>query len=58
MKIINFLKKISFSFIYIFTINLFLVNIGYNIPLNIFSLLIVYLFKLPGVILLLFLSRW
>ena len=58
MKIIAFFKKLSFSFVYIFAINLFLVNIGYNIPINIFTIFIVYIFKLPGIILLLFLSRW
>jgi len=56
--IIYFLKKLSFSLVYIFTINIFLSKIGYNIPLSIFSLVIVYIFKLPGIILLLFLSRW
>ena len=58
MKIFKFFKRLFFSLVYLFAINLFLSKLGYNIPLNIFSIVIVYLFKFPGLILLLFLSRW
>lgn len=58
MKLYNFIKKIFFTFIYLFAVNLFLTKIGYNIPISIFSLAIVYFFRFPGLILLLFLSRW
>ena len=52
------IKNISFTTVYLLAINIFLEKIGYNIPLNLFSFSIVYFFKFPGLILLLFLSRW
>ena len=58
MKLFKIIKNIFFSIVYLFAINLFLSKLGYNIPINIFTLLIVYIFKFPGLILLLFLSRW
>ena len=58
MKLFKIIKNIFFSVVYLFAINLFLSKLGYNIPINIFTLLIVYIFKFPGLILLLFLSRW
>ena len=58
MKLLKIVKNIFFSVVYLFAINLFLSKFGYNIPINIFSLLVVYIFRFPGLILLLFLSRW
>ena len=58
MNILKIVKRLFFAIIYLFAINIFLSKIGYNIPVNLFSLVIVYLFKFPGLILLFFLSRW
>jgi len=54
----KFVKNLFFSLVYLFAINTFLSKLGYNIPINIFSIVIVYIFKFPGLLLLLFLSRW
>ena len=54
----KFLKKFFVSLIYLFTMNIFLSKIGYNVPINIFSLFVSYFFGFPGIIMLLFLSRW
>ena len=56
MKVI--IKNICFTFVYLFTLNIFLNKVGYFMPINLFSFLIVYFLKFPGIILLLFLSRW
>ena len=58
MKLKSIIKNISFTAVYLLTLNIFLEKIGYFIPINVFSFSIVYFFKLPGIILLLFLSRW
>ena len=57
-KIYKFIKKLVFSILYLFAINMFLSKLGYNIPINFFSIVIVYILRFPGLILLLFLSRW
>ncbi|MBQ3021577.1 MAG: pro-sigmaK processing inhibitor BofA family protein [Bacilli bacterium] len=58
MRFSRIIKNLFITLIYLFTINIFLSKLNYNIPISIFSLLIVYFFKFPGLILLLFLSRW
>ena len=42
----------------LFAVNLILSKICYNIPINVFTIVIVYLLKFPGLVVLLFLSRW
>lgn len=58
MKLYKFIKNLVFSILYLFTVNLILSKIGYNIPINVFTIGIVYLLKFPGLVVLLFLSRW
>ncbi len=58
MKLYKFIKNLVFSILYLFAVNLILSKIGYNIPINVFTIGIVYLLKFPGLVVLLFLSRW
>lgn len=58
MKFYKIIKNLFFSILYLFAINIFLSKLNLNIPINIFTIFIVYIFKFPGLILLLFLSRW
>ena len=58
MKVYKIIKNLFFSILYLFAINIFLSKLNLNIPVNIFTIFIVYIFKFPGLILLLFLSRW
>lgn len=58
MKLCKFIKNLVFSILYLFAVNLVLSKIGCNIPINVFTIGIVYLLKFPGLVVLLFLSRW
>lgn len=58
MKLYKFIKNLVFSILYLFAVNLVLSKIGCNIPINVFTIGIVYLLKFPGLVVLLFLSRW
>ena len=58
MKLYKFIKNLVFSILYLFAVNLILSKIGYNIPINVFTIGSVYLLKFPGLVVLLFLSRW
>lgn len=44
------LKNIIVSFIYIYGVNLFVVNLGYVVPINVMSILIITFLGLPGLI--------
>ena len=57
MKLYKFIKNLVFSILYLFAVNLILSKIGYNIPINVITIGIVYLLKFPGLVVLLFLSR-
>ena len=58
MKLCKFINNLVFSVLYLFSVNLILSKICYNIPINVFTIGIVYLLKFPGLVVLLFLSRW
>ena len=43
-------KNIILSFIYIYGVNLFVVNLGYIVPINFMSVLIITFLGVPGLI--------
>ena len=47
-KLFNLFKRILFCFFIIYGFNMIGVNFNFILPINIFSLLIVFIFGLPG----------
>ena len=54
MKLI---KKVIFSFFFIYAFDIFTAKYGIIVPINMFTLLIVYIFDIPGMFLLVMLLK-
>ena len=56
--IINIIKRIVYSICLLYTINIFIYKTGKTVPINYYSIIIVYLFDILGMIAILYLKYY
>ena len=56
VRIVNLLKKILLCFFALYGFNIIGVHFNYVLPINVFSILIVFLFDFPGIVCLILLK--
>ncbi len=56
--IINIIKRIVYSICLLYTINIFIYKTGKTVPINYYSIIIVYLFDILGIIAILYLKYY
>ncbi|MGM9881288.1 MAG: pro-sigmaK processing inhibitor BofA family protein [Bacilli bacterium] len=55
-KIFRILKKVIFGFLFLYAYNSFMFSLGFNIPINVFTVAFVTILGFPGLVGLCFLS--
>ena len=58
MMIINIIKKLVYSICILYTINVFIYKTGKTVPINYYSIFIVFLFVFLGIIALIYLKYY
>lgn len=56
--IINIIKRIVYSICLLYTINIFIYKTGKTVPINYYSIVIIYLFDILGIIAILYLKYY
>lgn len=58
MMIINIIKRLVYSICILYTINVFIYKTGKTVPINYYSIFIVYIFDFLGIIVLIYLKYY